>query len=205
MRYLGTNNLTRYMPAMQPNDYLLSTNGLYQLTMWPDGTLALGLAGQTSPVAPNPPWRWQSGTANNDNATCVMSAGGDLFIDSAGGVKIYHSGTSGNVNAYLTVTNDGDLYILTASGAQLNPPWDNGGMYSYPGPNVAHAIGQTPNALVEQFRTSVQALHAHFLMKLDQLAVQFGDTGSSPSYGRTPPGPSAGPRNGDARLAAHTP
>jgi hypothetical protein len=144
MGYLGTNKLTKNM-IMHPGDYLLSSDGSYQLTMQSNGNLTLGANGQTSTP---PAWRWQSGTAGNNNATCEMYPSGDLIIMASDGTKIYHSGTSGNTNAYLIVASD--VQILTSSGNPLNPPWDNGGMYPYP--------SFAPTLVVSQLRESVTLL-----------------------------------------------
>jgi hypothetical protein len=176
---------------MQPNDYLLSLNQQYQLTMWPDGNVTVGLAGQTSPLPPNQPWLWQSGTSGSNNATCVMSAGGDFIIINASGAKISHSATSGNVNAYLCLENTGDLYILTASGAQLVPPWDNGGMHPYPA--FRSSAPPAPQPIAAEFRDYLRTLQAH-LVQLERFAVQLGAN----QLPHDPPHPIA---NGDAKLS----
>jgi hypothetical protein len=116
--------LTQNM-IMHTGDYLLSSNGLYQVTMLQSGNLTLGVPGQT--VQP-PAWLWQSNTAGLSYGKCEMFPNGDLVIMRSNGTKAYHSGTTTNTAGYMIVTDWGDLQIRNSNDV---PIWDNGAIYPY--------------------------------------------------------------------------
>jgi hypothetical protein len=116
--------LTQNM-IMKPGDYLLSSNGLYQVTMLQSGNLTLGVPGQTTQP---PAWLWQSNTAGLTYGKCEMFPNGDLIIMRSNGTYAYHSATTNNAGGYMIVTDGGDLQIRSSNDAII---WDNGGIYLY--------------------------------------------------------------------------
>jgi hypothetical protein len=110
---------------MNPGDTLVSPGGNYTVTMQVGGNLVLGTSTQTQG-----PWIWESGTSGNNDATCKMTLGGDLFIYDANHNRIKHSGTGGNNGAMFVVQDSGSVTIVTSNGQPLDHPWVNGPMTS---------------------------------------------------------------------------
>jgi hypothetical protein len=89
--------------SLSPNQYLLASNGAYELVMQGDGNLVLYSTTRAT---------WNSGTSGHpDVLYTVMQGDGNLVIYKQGGIAIWNSGTQGNPGAFLAMQSDGNLVI----------------------------------------------------------------------------------------------
>lgn len=97
--------------AINPGQFVASSDGRYVLRLQGDGNLVLYAPGNVA--------TWSSETNGTSVAQAVMQGDGNLVLYSPGGVAVCSTGTQGNPGAFLKVQTDGNTVVYSASGAAL--------------------------------------------------------------------------------------
>jgi hypothetical protein len=90
--------------ALNPDDYLVSSNGAYYLIMQQDGNLVMYDEFGT-------PW-WDSGTWTSDISGVIMQTDGNLVIYDIYAVPHWASNTAGYPNGYTWLAPWGTVYVI---------------------------------------------------------------------------------------------
>jgi surface antigen len=98
--------------ALTAGQYLVSSDGHYQLAMQSDGNLVLTVSGRQL---------WQSDTAGNPGAWLVEQSDGNLVIYPSGdnSEALWNAGTQNNPGATAVMGTDGNLEVISSAGAKL--------------------------------------------------------------------------------------
>ncbi|ATP29486.1 D-mannose binding lectin [Chromobacterium violaceum] len=86
------------------NEYLLSTNGAYQLILQSDGNLVLYRMANHHPL-------WASNTNGKDAMRAIMQTDGNFVLYDFHGKPLWASGTNGKPGCFVTMQDDGNLVI----------------------------------------------------------------------------------------------
>jgi surface antigen len=102
--------------ALTADQYLVSSDGHYQLAMQSDGNLVLTVNGRQL---------WQSNTAGNPGAWLVEQSDGNLVIYPAGNNSeaLWNAETQNNPGATAVMNTDGNLEVISSAGEAL---WTSG-------------------------------------------------------------------------------
>lgn len=106
------------------NEYATSPNGLYRLTMKPDGNLVLGRGKDYADVI------WQSGTAGSGGYKLEVQSDGNARIINRNGDAPWGTGTTGWGPSKLIVQDDGNLVVRTPDNTRLL--WETRTVYCVP-------------------------------------------------------------------------
>ena len=121
--------------SLLPGQSLQSDNGLYTLTMQPDGNVVLRNREST------PLWRTGTGGGQFDPREFIMQTDGNLVLYDTSGQARWNSKTQGNPGAFLNVQDDGNLVVYRAGSATEtagNSLWSSG--TNVPPPLTLHTV-----------------------------------------------------------------
>ncbi len=97
--------------SLMPNEWLMSSNGGFQLIMQGDGNLVLYRLADMKAL-------WNSRTAGNPGAFAVMQGDGNLVVY-RDGKPLFNTQTQGNPGSRLTMQGDGNLVIYSPTDQPL--------------------------------------------------------------------------------------